>query len=104
MLNSIVIVGRKKSNCFQEKVDDIHFARMVIQVKRPYYNSDGSCCYDEIIVKVFKGTSDLIDEKFPIGALLVIKGRIEEHKDHLAIVVAETVEYIYEKNPSIDSL
>ncbi len=97
MLNSIVLVGIKHSNTFVAENDDIHYARMILEIQRPYWNSDGSMQKDHVIVKVFRGVGDMLDEKYPIGSVIAIKGRIEETRDNLCIVIAEKLVYLNEE-------
>ena len=92
MINQVVLVGRIKQLPQTDDNDVLHGADMILQVMRPFAESDGTYGYDEVIVSMWNGPAMSLKESCTIGTMVGIKGRIEQCKSQfLCKVIAKKI-------------
>ncbi len=92
MINQVVLIGRIKLLPVNQPEDDLHDADMVLQVMRPFAESDGSYSCDEVLISMWCGQAATMLAHCAVGDLIGLKGRIKQDDPHyLCKVIAEKI-------------
>ncbi|MBQ4253077.1 MAG: single-stranded DNA-binding protein [Erysipelotrichaceae bacterium] len=94
MLNQIVLIGVLKSLPHDFTRDGMAYSQVELEVQRTYKDPDGQPQSDVFTVHLWRGLSEIITERYPVGSLLAVKGRLE-NRDGICTIIAETVSFIH---------
>ncbi len=97
MLNHVVLIGKVYSMPIEKKNKkgsrEISF---VLQIERPFTESDGSYQFDYVKVCPWKGIAEQMKELCTVGSMVAVKGRFHcssvDAKD--VVVIAEHISFI----------
>ena len=64
-----------------------------IEVERSYRDNQGQPLSDLFKVILWRGISDITAEKYPVGSIIGIKGRLES-EDGKYVIIAERVSFV----------
>ncbi len=91
-MNIILIVGKLIS--FVKNDDDNILTRtIIIEVPRPFANSNGETENDYFHVELWRGLSEMINDNLPLNSTVAIKGRLQS-KGEKNIIIAEKFTFI----------
>ena len=93
MLNQIVLVGRLNSLPANFTKDPLRYSEIQIEVERSYRDNQGQCLSDVFKVILWRGISDITSEKYPIGSIIGVKGRLEAENGE-NVIMAERVSFV----------
>lgn len=80
MINNVVLTGKVvELPKMRETPTGIRYANVLLEVMRPFRNSNGNFDSDRISVTLWKGIADTANDVCKIGDLLGIKGRIQSY-------------------------
>lgn len=80
MINNVVITGKiVEMPKIRETANGIRYANMLLEVARPFRNSNGGFDSDRILVTLWKGITETVNDVCKIGDLLGIKGRLQTY-------------------------
>lgn len=99
MLNNVTLVGRVvELPVVLKTADGSKYGCVVIDITRPFCNSDGKYSYDRISITLWKGNVDYILDHCHIGDFISVKERLQshfleskEHANYTYEIVAEHV-------------
>lgn len=78
MLNHVVVIGKVYSMPIEKKDKkgsrEISF---ILQVERPFTESDGSYVFDYVKVCPWKGIAEQMKELCTVGSIVAVKGRFQ---------------------------
>ena len=93
MINQVVIVGRLSSLPTNFTKDPLKYSEIRIEVERSYRDNQGQPLSDLFNVILWRGISDITAEKYPVGSIIGIKGRLES-EDGKYVIIAERVSFV----------
>ena len=93
MFNQIALVGVLKSLPTAFSKDGHKYSHIDVEVERSYRDSNSQPIYDTFTIYLWRGISDVITERYPVGTTVGIKGRLEK-EDGRCIIMAERVSII----------
>lgn len=80
MLNQIVLVGRvKELPTIQESANGNKFANLLLELDRPFKNSNGVYEQDYITIILWKGIAETVSDICQINDIIGVKGRIQSY-------------------------
>lgn len=80
MINNVVLTGKViELPQMRETASGIKYANILLEITRPFKNSNGVYDSDRISVTLWKGIAETANEACKIGDLLGIKGRIQSY-------------------------
>lgn len=102
MLNNIVLVGRiVEPPQLRESTSGNKYATVVLEIMRPFKNSNGIHDSDRISVTLWKGIAEMACDCCKVGDMLGVKGRLqaycvekESHTYYNYEVIAEHLSYM----------
>lgn len=78
MLNFIVLAGKiVEMPVLKETVNGTKYATVVLEVTRPFKNSNSQYDHDRISVTMWKGIAETAMEACSLGDILGVKGRLQ---------------------------
>ncbi len=76
-MNVFCVVGKiKELPGLKETVNGIKTCTVVLEVERPYANSEGIYEYDEVMIEVWRGLAETLCNVCKEGDWISVKGRI----------------------------
>lgn len=102
MLNFIVLAGKiVELPVLKETVNGTKYATVVLEVTRPFKNSNSQYENDRVVVTMWKGIAETASSTCKLGDTLGIKGRIQTYsveKEHQTFynyeIIAEHVSFM----------
>ena len=94
MFNQIALFGVLKSLPADFTRDGLKYSHIDVEVERSYRDSNSQPIFDTFTIYLWRGISDVITEKYPLGTTVGIKGRLEK-EDGQCIIMAERVSIIH---------
>ncbi|MCI8850357.1 MAG: single-stranded DNA-binding protein [Erysipelotrichaceae bacterium] len=80
MINNVVLTGRiTELPKLRETSSGIKYATILLDIVRPFKNSNGIYDSDKISVTLWKGIAETANEICKIGDMLGVKGRIQTY-------------------------
>lgn len=80
MLNQIVLVGRvKELPTIQESSNGNKFANLLLELDRPFKNSNGEYEQDYITIVLWKGIAETVSDICQLKDIIGVKGRIQSY-------------------------
>lgn len=95
MFNQVVLIGVLKSIPHDFSRDGMDYSQIEMEVRRSYRDPDSQPLYDIFTVHLWRGISEVIIDRYPIGSLIAIRGRLEA-TDAGYLIMAERVSFIQE--------
>ena len=91
-MNVFIMIGKVKEVLSDNK-NDLLNKYLIIEVTRPYFDSDGQVINDLFKVRLWRGLSETISDNINKNINILIKGRIEIENQQ-TIIIAESVQII----------
>ena len=92
MLNNVTLIGKIAELPITEKEESgIRKTTIILEVERPFRESDGEYLADKFQVRLWKGIAEQVDELCTVGSIIGLKGRLEAS----VTIVDEKVDYSY---------
>lgn len=91
-MNVFIMIGKVKEVLSDNK-NDLLNKYLIIEVTRPYFDSDGQVINDLFKVRLWRGLSEIISDNINKNINILIKGRIEIENQQ-TIIIAESVQII----------
>lgn len=92
-MNTVIVLGKLIS--FANRTEDnILVKTMVIEVPRPFANSNGEIENDYFNVELWRGLSEMISENLPLNSTVAIKGRLQSQGTN-CIIIAEKLTFLH---------
>lgn len=80
MLNFIVLAGKIiEMPVLKETVNGTKYANVVLEITRPFKNSNSQYDHDRIVVTMWKGIAETAMEVCKLGDILGVKGRVQSY-------------------------
>ncbi|MBE6116899.1 MAG: hypothetical protein E7187_08785 [Erysipelotrichaceae bacterium] len=93
MINQTIIVGRLKTLPENFTKDPLKYSEIRIEVERSYRDNRGQPLSDIFKVILWRGISDITAEKYPVGSIIAVRGRLESENGEI-VIMAERVSFI----------
>jgi len=102
MLNNVVLIGKIVELPITEKNEKgAKSTKIILEVERPFRESDGEYLTDKFLVKLWKGIAEQIDDLCAIGSIIGLKGRLEsnvtfvdDEYDYSYYIIAEKISFL----------
>ena len=91
-MNVFIMIGKVKEVLSDNK-NDLLNKYLIIEVTRPYFDSEGQVINDLFKVRLWRGLSEIISDNINKNINILIKGRIEIENQQ-TIIIAESVQII----------
>ncbi|MDY5727959.1 MAG: hypothetical protein SPK49_05000 [Erysipelotrichaceae bacterium] len=91
-MNVFIMIGKVKEVLSDNK-NDLLNKYLIIEVTRPYFDSEGQVINDLFKVRLWRGLSETISDNINKNINILIKGRIEIENQQ-TIIIAESVQII----------
>ena len=89
-MNVFIMIGKVKEVLSDNK-NDLLNKDLIIEVTRPYFDSEGQVINDLFKVRLWRGLSETISDNINKNINILIKGRIEIENQQ-TIIIAESVQ------------
>lgn len=91
-MNVFIMIGKVKE-VLSDNNNDLLNKYLIIEVTRPYFDSEGQVINDLFKVRLWRGLSETISDNINKNINIFIKGRIEIENSQ-TIIIAESVQII----------
>ena len=91
-MNVFIMIGKVKE-VLSDNNNDLLNKYLIIEVTRPYCDSEGQVINDLFKVRLWRGLSETISDNINKNIYIFIKGRIEIENQQ-TIIIAESVQII----------
>lgn len=80
MINNVILIGRiVEALQLRETTSGNKYATVVLEITRPFKNSNGIYDNDRISVTLWKGIAEMANDVCKIGDMLGVKGRLQTY-------------------------